>query len=326
MNHFSFFLRVCCIASVVGSVAGCGELFRGDDGISVVSYNLQNLFDGVSDGTEYPAFDPDRGSYSSEDYRRRLATFGDLLSETFPSAPSMLVFQEVENRGVATDLLEAVGWTHLYQHVLFDPAPVGSNGVAVASRLPVVDLRSHRSVYRGRAGRTILEARLGTGEIVLFANHWKSRRPSPEATEPQRRLAAAAVEYRLSVAEADLFLVVGDLNTDSPGLPALAQPWEGAIFPGSYFYQGAWERIDHILYGKGIRNGSEGDQEPAYRLDSFEVVAAPGFLTPEGHPRRWLPRHGGVSDHLPLVARFSPTGAGRSPGLSTRPRRLRGSR
>ncbi len=321
MKLFSSFLRFCCIASLTVSVAGCGELFRGGDGITVVSYNLQNLFDGVSDGTEYPAFDPDRGTYSSEEYRRRLSTLGDLLSDAFPAAPTVLVLQEAENRGVAADLLEAAGWTHLYRHLLFDPAPVGSNGVAVASLLPVVDVRSHRSVHRGRPGRTILEVRLGTGGVVLFANHWKSRRPTREATEPQRRLAAAAVEFRLSATDADLFLVVGDLNTDAPKLPGLSQPWEATLFPGSYFYQGEWERIDHILYRTGVGNGSGGDQAAAYRLDSFDVVAAPGFLTPEGHPRRWLPRHGGVSDHLPVVARFS--GAGKLP---TRFPRLRGSR
>ncbi|MFP4431329.1 MAG: endonuclease/exonuclease/phosphatase family protein [Spirochaetaceae bacterium] len=316
MNISSFALRLCCIGAVLVSPAGCARWLSPDDGVTVVSYNLQNLFDGVSQGTEYPAFDPETGSYGPEDYHRRLETLGGLLSEAFPVPPSILVLQEVENRGVAGDLLDAAGWTHAYEHLLFDPAPVGSVGVAVASVLPVVGVRSHRSVYHRRPDRTILEVRLeaggaepGTGDIVLFANHWKSRLPSREETEPRRLLSAAAVGFRISETHAGLFLVVGDLNTETPRLPGFAQPWDTSGYPGSYAYRGDWERLDHILYRAG-ETGAPGSPG-AYRLDSFDVVAPPEALTAEGYPKRWIPRHGGVSDHLPVVARFQPPGAAR---------------
>jgi endonuclease/exonuclease/phosphatase family metal-dependent hydrolase len=314
MNIFSFVLRLCAIGTTVLSAAGCASWLSPDDGVTVVSYNVQNLFDGVSQGTEYPAFDPEQGQYGSEDYHRRLETLGALLSGAFPQAPSVLVLQEVENRRVAADLLEAAGWTHAYEHLLFDPAPVGSVGVAVASALPVCEVRSHRSVYNGRADRTILEVRMsaggaepGAGEIVLFANHWKSRRPSREATEPRRLLAAAAVGFRLSETQADLFLVVGDLNTETPSLPGFSQPWDTSGRPGSYAYRGDWERLDHVLYRADAQEG----HPAAYRLELFDVIAVPEALTTEGYPKRWIPRHGGVSDHLPVVARFVLTGAGK---------------
>jgi endonuclease/exonuclease/phosphatase family metal-dependent hydrolase len=314
MSIFSFVLRLCCIGAVLASTAGCAPWLSPDDGVTVVSYNLQNLFDDVSQGTEYPAFDPEKGSYGSEDYRRRLETLGGLLSGAFSEPPSVLVLQEVENLGVAGDLLDAAGWTHAYEHLLFDPVPVGSVGVAVASVLPVREVRSHRSVYRGRSDRTILEVRLeaggdqpGTGDILLFANHWKSRRPSREETEPRRLLSAAALGFRISETQAGLYLVVGDLNTETPSLPGFAQPWDTGDHPGSYAYRGDWERLDHILYRAGA-TGAPGDPPGAYRLDSFDVVAPREALTAEGYPKRWIPRHGGVSDHLPVAARFVLTG------------------
>lgn len=302
MNTFSFRLRLCCFGIILVSISGCAPGLRPDRGITVVSYNVQNLFDGVSQGTEYPTFDPEEGSYGPEDYRLRLKTFGTLLSGAFPEAPSVLVLQEVENRRVVEDLLDSAGWSHVYEDLLFDPAPVGSVGVAVATRLPVAEVRSHRSVYHGRADRTILEVHFG--EIVLFANHWKSRRPSREITEPRRRLAAAVVGFRLSKTDADLFLVVGDLNTETPDLPGLTQPWDSSGHPGSYAYRGDWERLDHILYRAAAPEG----RPAAYRLEHFDVVTAPEALTPQGYPKRWIPGHGGVSDHLPVVARFVSTG------------------
>ena len=125
-------------------------------------------------------------------------------------------------------------------------------------------------------------------------NHWKSQRPTPEETEPQRRLAGRIVARRLADTPGSLSLVVGDLNTERPALSTVRQPWERSGVPGSYAYRGRWQRLDHILYA------SDG----SYELVEFRIIRSPDALTGEGFPKRWMPGRGGLSDHLPLFARF----------------------
>lgn len=338
MRQFSKARQGVVLLALTVLVSGCGPVSGSkprliaprEADITVLSYNVQNLFDGVSHGSEYRDFDPKRSDYNESHYRGRLDDFADFVSQQVSEPPTVLALQEIENRRVLLDLLEALGWSYAYPHVIFDPARVGSVGVALASALPVTQLFSHRPVFHGRPARTILEVHLqapgqaaltvGSGaagnrtagshpqgpagpeprsRIVVFVNHWKSQRPTPEETEPQRRLAATIVARRLAATSAGLSLVVGDLNTDRPGLTALTQPWERIDAPGSYAYQGRWQRLDHILFA------SDG----TYELLEFAVMQSPEAVTREGYPRRWIPGLGGLSDHLPLFARFSQTPA-----------------
>jgi hypothetical protein len=92
-----------------------------------------------------------------------------------------------------------------------------------------------------------------------------------------------------------LSLVVGDLNTERPALTTVADPWDYSDLGGSYAYRGQWQRLDHILYAP----------EGGYELVEFDVIRPSQGLTSEGYPRRWIPGLGGLSDHLPVFARFS---------------------
>ncbi len=320
-------LRVWTIGCLVLASTGCH-----DDPLIVMSYNVQNLFDATYQGTEYAEFDPRHGEYTSREYQSRLGDLGRLLAELRPEPPDILVLQEVENLSVVHDLVEAAGWSHGLSTRIFDPAPVGGIGVAVATGLSVAAVRAHRPVYLLSPGRTILEVHLRaeSGRIILFANHWKSRRGGVEATRPHRWVAQRAIAYRLAATEADLVLVVGDLNSEAmekdrglAGLPppglrlrmssstaqgnssrtreghtiVLQQPWYAAVQPGSYAYRGDWQRLDHILYVTPAVS-------PRFALRDFWAPATPESLTADGYPRRWIPRVGGFSDHLPVMARF----------------------
>jgi len=68
---------------------------------------------------------------------------------------------------------------------------------------------------------------------------------------------------------------------------------------GSYFYQGYWLTVDHMLLSPGLLDA----QGFAYRAGSFGACRLPFLLTPEGAPKRGTNLTGqrGYSDHLPLI-------------------------
>ncbi|KGE73438.1 hypothetical protein DC28_04035 [Spirochaeta lutea] len=176
--------------------------------------------------------------------------------------------------------------------------------------------------------------------MVLFACHWKSKSGGARQTEPGRLAAARALAGRMAEVWAEdpgvAMVVAGDLNEvynegltadyptalglvypgGSPGLRLLAEHpspeawleaghlglysfWAG-VPGGSYFYQGTWEGIDHILVNRAAW------EAPGLRVEEYGVFAPEFLLTREGRPKGFIQRLGtGFSDHLPVFMRFS---------------------
>ncbi|MFA7568112.1 MAG: endonuclease/exonuclease/phosphatase family protein, partial [Alkalispirochaeta sp.] len=208
----------------------CTVLEPAGDSFVVVSYNVENLFDAARDGTEYSEFTPE-GGWTRQKMEDRLQRLGDALGNIRPT-PDVIVLTEVENNTILDDLFRRYVVDVSYPYRVFSSHPLGATGVAVASRYPVTDVR----VFQPRAEsetpvRPVLEVRLQLADtaVVVFANHWKSKRGGAPSTEPLRRAAAALLASRLAVLDAtepDLPTVVcGDLNEE---------PREGEYIDFSY--------------------------------------------------------------------------------------------
>lgn len=73
-------------------------------------------------------------------------------------------------------------------------------------------------------------------------------------------------------------------------------PWFTSPYEGSYFYNGLWESIDHILLSPGFFDGL------GWEYRAFSVFDGEPFTRGNGTPFRYSPANGlGYSDHLPLV-------------------------
>jgi endonuclease/exonuclease/phosphatase family metal-dependent hydrolase len=339
--------------------SGCRLLVPDDGELVVVSFNVENLFDEHVDGTEYRDFLPDSG-WDADDVARRLQQLGDALNRVRPS-PDILVLTEMENEAILDRLIDEHLVDLPLRYRAFAAGPASATGVSVAGRYPIVDVRT----LLARAGdtpplRPILEVRfrLPETDLIVFANHWKSKRGSAPGTEELRRAAARLLNARLAdlaATEPDVpVLVAGDLNeqpreieyagfdyptaliprdllaewnggtgtvpewyddayrrrrrylpleSDLEGLRrnpvhdgsmVLLDSWALTDDPGSYWYFGRWEQIDHILLNAAAAGG------PSMGFRSFGTVPFPGDDGGEGLPRSW--RDGGVSDHLPVIA------------------------
>ena len=65
--------------------------------ITVMTYNVHNLFDAVSDGGEYPEYDPAEGEWTEKDYENRLANTADVIRGAVRGGPDVVLCQELEH-------------------------------------------------------------------------------------------------------------------------------------------------------------------------------------------------------------------------------------
>jgi len=298
----------------------------------LATWNVENLFDEVHDGDEYTEFDPDHGWTRAQFWARC-----DSLAQVIRTLghPDVLVLEEVEGAHAAEVLNTRFLADQGYTHTFLAPPEVRGIKTVFLSRFPIVrtGLLFPPSEDASEPLRPVVEAEfdLGGRALVVWGNHWKSRLPTPQATEKLRREAARVLARRMKAVEArsdrPFLVAVGDFNTSLemsqvwpdralvsggtadratdelvvfPGLAsaqksrlpgAVWDPWETITDPpGSYYYRGDWDRLDHTFIGvSSLRLGD-------WAFSSFRVVA----FAPQ--PLAYGPRTpNGISDHFPLV-------------------------
>ncbi|MDR2468286.1 MAG: endonuclease/exonuclease/phosphatase family protein [Spirochaetaceae bacterium] len=98
----------------------------------------------------------------------------------------------------------------------------------------------------------------------------------------------------------DFLIISGDKPPESAFFAinegVFYSPWGNELANGSYFYNGDWETIDHILMNAACFDKTGIEFENCY------VADCEPFVNSKGEPDRYNPRTGaGLSDHLPLV-------------------------
>lgn len=213
------------------------ELSGGE--VTVLSWNLQTLFDDRDDGVEFPGWSVARGQWDSEGYRIRLRNIARALGSAAPGGPDILVLQEIENRRVAEDLAALLPGSWPCRIVSGEEG--GALRCAVLSRFPAVSARAHSldagSGLRSPELRPLLEVVLdaeGT-RLTILAAHWKSKVGGAGETEPARRAQAALAVRRIAeiLAEdpAAEVLLAGDLNENPDEWFRVGGAWPTALLP-----------------------------------------------------------------------------------------------
>ena len=221
--------------------------------ITVVSYNVENLFDAEVDGGEYREF-TGAGGWNDELYTAKLRAIGRALAAADRGGADLVALQEVEHYGAARRLLELELDGLGYRHLVWLPDPHNANGPVVLSKLPVRRvgaLWADSGPVAGSAGgvegglvrplRPILEVEVALGpaadapSLFLFNNHWKSKHGGAAETEVYRRRAAALLAARIEeISAADPaaeILVVGDLNESIDEYERQGRRYATALMP-----------------------------------------------------------------------------------------------
>jgi len=196
-----------------------------DGVITLMTWNIHNLFDGEDNGYEYDEFLSSSG-WSVEKYIGRLNSFASAISRIDP-LPDVIMFQEIESAAVLEDLayyLQA-GYTRSF----FSKNPGAATGLGLISRLPILEAKAHSiTVDDDSIPRPVVEARLHPDRnrqdidldceeaFVVFVCHWKSKIGGDAATERVRRASARVILRRIrELQETNPMLgviVAGDLN------------------------------------------------------------------------------------------------------------------
>jgi endonuclease/exonuclease/phosphatase family metal-dependent hydrolase len=275
---FGISLAVAVLLSIY-SCSGCSffpERAAESGNCTILTYNVQNLFDDVHDGTEYDEFIPGAGGWSSDLFHLKLQRVSEVLTRFPGGGADIILLQEVENENalemLRTHYLKGGG----YRYSAVSNASDTAVQTAVLSRFPIRRVRAHVVTLDGRpVGRPVLECSIevGDGELILFCCHWKSKSGGAEQTEPARIAAAGVLADLLRIKAAEEapvpVLVAGDLNECIDEWELHAGTYRTALMPAS--------RIG--LDDDGDGNGS--DIEPADSLFVSGVFSDAGIV--EGH-------------------------------------------
>ena len=182
--------------------------------LTMMTWNVNNLFDGKDDGNEYPEFLQMAG-WSAEKYIGRINNISDAIGKIEPQ-PDIFLLQEVESLQILKDLalsMRGEYWSH------FAGNSGSAIGLGILSRLPLLDAKAHSiTIGSDTIPRPVLETRVQTeeGDIIIFVCHWKSKLGGADNTESIRKASARVILRRIrEILENEPqtgIIVAGDLN------------------------------------------------------------------------------------------------------------------
>lgn len=281
--------------------AGCSWITPREEGFSVLSWNVHNIFDDVADGGEPPEFDPTQGSWNRTLFLERLERTAQVIREAAGGLPDVVALQEVENLNTARTLSNRFLNRENYLVVGFDDPRLRIIPVFLTRHPPMRVSRIELPDYRGELQRPILEMELAWEDrtLVIWNNHWKSQRDGTTSTRQARVAAQDRLNQRAEWLRARcpqaILIAVGDFNSELRDEGLLTEWVTTESAKGTYFFRGVWTTLDHALVFP-----------PLTFKTKFEVCVLPRLLTTNGAPRGYSVRdRGGYSDHLPIVLRLA---------------------
>jgi len=214
VKNFMFLVVVLVLAGCTGSERG-GKEAQTASRLTLMTWNVHNLFDGNDDGFEYNEFRQSAG-WSQEKYLGRLNSISSAIDK-IENKPDVIILQEIESLKVLEDLSLSINKGYSYSH--FANNHGSAIGLGILSRLPLLDAKAHSITIGGEtAPRPVLEAKVQAeeGAFAVFACHWKSKIGGDDVTESVRRASARLILRRIrELREEDGeigVIIAGDLN------------------------------------------------------------------------------------------------------------------
>jgi exonuclease III len=309
--------------------------FRGNTGIRIAFYNVENLFDIENDPLKRDDEFTEKGDkhWNDRKYRTKLHQISKVaVSVGGWEALEVVAFCELENRRVLEDLLSSTPLKEAGYKIVHFESPdrrgIDVGFIYLPEKIQVIHSEAIPIVFPWDdkyKTRDILYARLvilKVDTIDFYVNHWPSRWGGQLETEDARmHVAKTLLSHRNSLASPQKMIAVGDFN-DSPIDRSIKDVFKAELdtsvtaeyynlmYPhldkqGTNKYQGSWSIIDQFIVSESLFNSKNGLQ---IKNKSANIFNADYLLEPdpkyEGMQlnRTYLGMRykGGYSDHLPI--------------------------
>ena len=307
-----------------------------------VTYNVENLFDCMHDTlkNDYEFLPDGNRKWTWGRYKKKVNDIGRVLHEIGePNVtgvdykgfhiPDVVVLCEVENDSVILSLtrrsmLRSVGYRFIITQsqdqrgvdvsILYNPLTFRPDTSFSIRVNPIKDFAPTRDIL-------YIKGTTRAGEkLHVFALHAPSRSSGEAHTEPYRMAVSDVLTHHVDsiLASEPLanIIVAGDFNDYSynkslkhlgerlrhVSKDAKGYDEKNTRVSGTYYFQGEWGSLDHILVSPAIAD----KVSQCYVFDRKWLLErdAQGNLKPMRTYRGPI-YHGGVSDHLPLVMKIA---------------------
>ena len=293
----------------------CGFLFA-QDSLTIISYNLENLFDCEHDTLKNDSsFLPDgMHHWTYHRYHTKLDRIAQVIVNISGWESAALVgLCEVENARCLRDLCYRLRCFH-YKYVHYESPDERGVDVALlydSTKVNILTSKPLPVILSGDQTRDILyvEALIEKKDTLhTMVCHLPSMLGGAAATEWKRQTAKRVIQHQidsiLSVQPNARILVMGDMNgeptNDLQHLTNLMLSTD-RVGQGTHKYRGIWSCIDQFYVSHALTNKARAS------------IFAPNWLLEEDtkyldtQPNRTyigFRYHGGYSDHLPIVLRL----------------------
>jgi predicted extracellular nuclease len=314
-----------------------------DKSISIVFYNVENLFDTIDAPNkiddEFMPVEPK--NWNTDRYNKKINDLASVIAAIDSvNLPVIFGVCEIENDVVLKDLVHTNALKRANYQIIWNDGPdergidcafiYNPKIIKVLERefIPVVNDNDSLFITREIV---YVKTKIRNEEFHFFVNHWPSRRNGQEVSDNERTLAATILRKKvdsLLVANQKANIVImGDMN-DEPtdkslfenlkALPAnlpiqnnqlVNLMYEEAVQgDGSYKYKDQWDMIDNLIVSGNLINKKKGlkttvDDGKIFHQPFMEFRNDKGEISPNRTYGRTY--FGGISDHFPVYFKLA---------------------
>ncbi len=267
--------------------------------ISVMAYNLENLFDEVNDGLRNETI------IAPQILSSKLNQISRGILQIQDKGPDILIVTEVENLRVLNKLNEKLKKAQYQTVELLDGDDERGIDVGIMSRFPLAGKAIlHRMPFSAQnPTRGILEVPLQVSDkkvIHVFAVHFPSQANPTEqrqqAAELLRNLMNQVSKNEYAIAGGD-FNIIKEEEAKNHYFTEIFKDFQVSHFvgckqcPGTHYYKKSWSFLDALVARDSI-----------LVADSIRTPnKASSQINADGSPRPFEAKSGrGISDHLPV--------------------------
>ncbi|MBE0653530.1 MAG: hypothetical protein IH594_07015 [Bacteroidales bacterium] len=282
--------------------------------------------------------------WDAQKYRKKLDDLARVLSRIFADElPEVIGLAEVENRTVLEDLVNTSDLKKGGYQIIHADSP-DQRGIDVALLYRKDELKDvyYETIQisfpfdSSETTRDILyvRGRAPDGkDLHVFVNHWSSRRDGMKESEPKRMYSAASLRRKIDLLlsqESDpRIIIMGDFNDEPTNRSVMSgllagnkrkNTGTGDLYnlfydqhnlenKGTYYFRGTWNMLDQIMVSYNLVN------VPGYYSCDYQdgAIFSEDWMMYENQDGLKVPNrtyggpnyYGGVSDHWPIVVRFS---------------------